>query len=149
MRKLLLTTGTLVAILAAGVAQAQDKLIVAIYKSGTQQYFIDQAAGFTAAAKELGYEARIINVDASVIVRIDVQSSSAAAAAASASSQFLLFQWQNRWYDRYWYGRIIIIIHVPHRFVWYRLSSEFSTATESSLLSFSTTATATAHGVTY
>ena len=63
MRKLLLTTGTLITILAAGMAQAQDKLIVAIYKSGTQQYFIDQAAGFTAAAKELGYEARIINVE--------------------------------------------------------------------------------------
>ena len=43
-------------------AMAEDNLIVAIYKSGTQQYFIDQAAGFTAAAEELGYEARIINV---------------------------------------------------------------------------------------
>lgn len=45
------------------VASAQEDLIVAIYKSGTQQYFIDQAAGFTAAAEELGYEARIINVE--------------------------------------------------------------------------------------
>lgn len=44
-------------------AMAQDKLIVAIYKSGTQQYFIDQANGFKAAAEELGYEARIINVE--------------------------------------------------------------------------------------
>ena len=50
---------------AAGPALAQDEgnLIVAIYKSGTQQYFIDQAAGFTAAAEELGYEARTINVE--------------------------------------------------------------------------------------
>ncbi len=51
--------------LASGTAAtAQDNgLIVAIYKSGTQQYFIDQAAGFVAAAEELGYEARTINVE--------------------------------------------------------------------------------------
>lgn len=48
-----------------GGATAQDgeRLIVAIYKSGTQQYFIDQAQGFTAAAEELGFEARTINVE--------------------------------------------------------------------------------------
>lgn len=50
------------ALLSTG-AMADDKLIVAIYKSGTQQYFIDQANGFKAAAEELGYEARIINVE--------------------------------------------------------------------------------------
>jgi L-arabinose transport system substrate-binding protein len=81
MRKLLLTTGTLVAILAAGVAQAQDKLIVAIYKSGTQQYFIDQAAGFTAAAKELGYEARIINVELDSNLAISAMSDAIASGA--------------------------------------------------------------------
>jgi L-arabinose transport system substrate-binding protein len=47
----------------AGAAVAQDKLIVNINKSGTQQYFIDQADGFTAAAKELGYDTNIINVE--------------------------------------------------------------------------------------
>ncbi len=49
--------------LAAIPAIAQEKVIVAIYKSGTQQYFIDQADGFRAAAEELGYTARIINVE--------------------------------------------------------------------------------------
>ena len=44
-------------------AQAEDKTIVAIYKSGTQQYFIDQAKGFTDAAKALGYGAKTINVE--------------------------------------------------------------------------------------
>ncbi len=44
-------------------AVAEDKLIVAIYKSGTQQYFIDQADGFKSAAEELGYQATIINVE--------------------------------------------------------------------------------------
>ena len=48
--------------LAGGAAMAQENgLLVAIYKSGTQQYFLDQAAGFTAAAEELGFEARTIN----------------------------------------------------------------------------------------
>jgi L-arabinose transport system substrate-binding protein len=49
--------------LSAGAALAQDNLIVAIYKSGTQQYFLDQAAGFVAAAEELGYTAQTINVE--------------------------------------------------------------------------------------
>ena len=81
MRKILLTTGALVAMLATGVAQAQDKLIVAIYKSGTQQYFIDQAEGFTAAAKELGYEARIINVELDSNLAISAMSDAIAAGA--------------------------------------------------------------------
>jgi L-arabinose transport system substrate-binding protein len=37
--------------------------IVAIYKSGTQQYFIDQAEGFQAAAEARGYDSRVINVE--------------------------------------------------------------------------------------
>ena len=81
MRKILLTTGALITILVAGVAQAQDKLIVAIYKSGTQQYFIDQAAGFSAAAKELGYEARIINVELDANLAISAMSDAIAAGA--------------------------------------------------------------------
>ncbi len=48
---------------ASGAAIAGDKDIVAIYKSGTQQYFIDQGDGFKAAAEELGYNAKIINVE--------------------------------------------------------------------------------------
>jgi len=44
-------------------AQAEDKQIVAIYKSGTQQYFIDQGNGFTKAAEALGYKAKVINVE--------------------------------------------------------------------------------------
>lgn len=47
----------------AGAATAQDKLIVNINKSGTQQYFIDQGTGFTKAAEALGYKASVINVD--------------------------------------------------------------------------------------
>lgn len=47
----------------AGAAVAQDKLIVGIYKSGTQQYFIDEATGFQRAAEELGYQSKIINVE--------------------------------------------------------------------------------------
>jgi L-arabinose transport system substrate-binding protein len=81
MRKILLTTGALVAMMAASVAQAQDKLIVAIYKSGTQQYFIDQATGFTAAAKELGYEARIINVELDSNLAISAMSDAIASGA--------------------------------------------------------------------
>lgn len=81
MRKTLLTTGVVMTLLAAGVAQAQDKLIVAIYKSGTQQYFIDQAAGFTAAAKELGYEARIINVELDANLAISAVSDAIASGA--------------------------------------------------------------------
>lgn len=50
-------------LMSSGAVLAADKEIVAIYKSGTQQYFIDQAEGFVAAAKELGYDAKIINVE--------------------------------------------------------------------------------------
>jgi len=46
-----------------GSAFAEDKEIVAIYKSGTQQYFIDQGEGFKAVAEQMGYNAKIINVE--------------------------------------------------------------------------------------
>lgn len=62
-------------------AMAEDNLIVAIYKSGTQQYFIDQAAGFTAAAEELGYEARIINVETDANLAVSAISDAIAAGA--------------------------------------------------------------------
>ena len=67
--------------LVAGAAFAQDKLIVAIYKSGTQQYFIDQAAGFTKAAEELGYKAQIINVETDANLAISAVSDAIAAGA--------------------------------------------------------------------
>lgn len=51
------------ATLVSNAAIGAEKEIVAIYKSGTQQYFIDQADGFRAAAEELGYSAKIINVE--------------------------------------------------------------------------------------
>lgn len=38
-------------------------LLVAIYKSGTQQYFLDQAEGFVARARELGFDAETFNVE--------------------------------------------------------------------------------------
>lgn len=62
-KKTLVATAIVLALMTSGAAYAEGKLIVAIYKSGTQQYFIDQTAGFTKAAKELGYDARIINVE--------------------------------------------------------------------------------------
>jgi L-arabinose transport system substrate-binding protein len=69
------------ATLAAGAAFAEDKLIVAIYKSGTQQYFIDQGAGFTKAAEELGYKAQIINVEMDANLAISAVSDAIAAGA--------------------------------------------------------------------
>lgn len=81
MRRMLLATGALAVMLAGAAAQAQDKLIVAIYKSGTQQYFIDQAAGFTQAANELGYEARIINVELDSNLAISAMSDAIASGA--------------------------------------------------------------------
>ena len=58
-----LVLGSFVAVGFAGAAVAQEKSIVAIYKSGTQQYFIDEAKGFTDAAKAAGYDAKTINVE--------------------------------------------------------------------------------------
>jgi L-arabinose transport system substrate-binding protein len=46
------------------LVHAQDRpLLVAIYKSGTQQYFIDQANGFKSKAAELGADAKTVNVE--------------------------------------------------------------------------------------
>lgn len=56
-------TTTAALIMSAGTVAANADEIVAIYKSGTQQYFIDQANGFVAAAEELGFTARTINVE--------------------------------------------------------------------------------------
>lgn len=69
------------AVMAAGAAMAEDKEIVAIYKSGTQQYFIDQGEGFTAAAEELGYTAKIINVELDANLAISAVSDAIAAGA--------------------------------------------------------------------
>lgn len=62
-------------------AMADENLIVAIYKSGTQQYFIDQGEGFKAAAEELGYQARIINVEMDANLAISAVSDAIAAGA--------------------------------------------------------------------
>ncbi len=51
------------ALAGSGMLAAKEKLVVAIYKSGTQQYFIDQGNGFTKAAESLGYKAKVINVE--------------------------------------------------------------------------------------
>lgn len=59
----MLVLGGFIAAGVTGAAMAQDKTIVAIYKSGTQQYFIDEAKGFTDAAKAAGYDAKTINVE--------------------------------------------------------------------------------------
>ena len=59
----ILGAAAVAALLAPTFAHAQDKLLVAIYKSGTQQYFIDQADGFKAKAKELGFDANTFNVE--------------------------------------------------------------------------------------
>ncbi|MCV6822985.1 MULTISPECIES: arabinose ABC transporter substrate-binding protein [Halocynthiibacter] len=67
--------------LLAGTAMADDKEIVAIYKSGTQQYFIDQGDGFKAAAEELGYTAKIINVELDANLAISAVSDAIASGA--------------------------------------------------------------------
>ena len=84
LKRTLALTSALVTALSVGMAAnaaAQDKLIVAIYKSGTQQYFIDQAAGFTKAAEELGYKAQIINVETDANLAISAVSDAIAAGA--------------------------------------------------------------------
>lgn len=65
----------------AGAATAQDKLIVNINKSGTQQYFIDQGNGFTKAAEELGYKASVINVELDANLAISATTDAIAAGA--------------------------------------------------------------------
>lgn len=61
-------------------ASAQE--IVAIYKSGTQQYFIDQAEGFQNAAKERGFDSRVINVELDSNLAINAVSDAIAGGAA-------------------------------------------------------------------
>jgi L-arabinose transport system substrate-binding protein len=69
-------------VFAASAATAQDKpLLVAIYKSGTQQYFIDQAKGFTDAATAAGFEARTINVELDANLAVSAVSDAIAAGA--------------------------------------------------------------------
>ena len=80
-------TATLVAVLAgvAGAAttvQAQERLLIAIYKSGTQQYFIDQSDGFIAEAEALGFEARTFNVELDANLAINTVNDAIAQGAA-------------------------------------------------------------------
>lgn len=72
----------LAALAASQASLAADKTLVAIYKSGTQQYFIDQGEGFTAAARELGYGANIINVELDSNLAISAVSDAIASGAA-------------------------------------------------------------------
>ncbi len=65
----------------AGAAMADGGLLVAIYKSGTQQYFLDQAQGFQDAAAELGFEARVINVELDANLAISAVADAIAAGA--------------------------------------------------------------------
>jgi L-arabinose transport system substrate-binding protein len=61
-----LATAACAGLMAAGptLAHAQQRpQLVAIYKSGTQQYFIDQANGFKSKAADLGADAKVVNVE--------------------------------------------------------------------------------------
>ncbi|NOZ31502.1 MAG: substrate-binding domain-containing protein [Alphaproteobacteria bacterium] len=80
-RSRLLTAVAVGALLVSGAALAGENEIVAIYKSGTQQYFIDQGEGFTAAAEELGYTAKIINVELDANLAISAVSDAIASGA--------------------------------------------------------------------
>ena len=68
--------------LVALAAPAGAQEIVAIYKSGTQQYFIDQAEGFQAAAEEAGYDSRVINVELDSNLAVSAVSDAIAGGAA-------------------------------------------------------------------
>lgn len=63
MKKAILGCAVAALVATGSIAVAEGKDLVAIYKSGTQQYFIDQAEGFVAAAEARGYTARVINVE--------------------------------------------------------------------------------------
>jgi len=67
--------------LSAGAALADGGLLVAIYKSGTQQYFLDQAQGFQDAAAALGFESQVINVELDANLAISAVSDAIAAGA--------------------------------------------------------------------
>ena len=73
--------GVSLALTLFSLVYAQENLIVAIYKSGTQQYFIDQAQGFQAAAEELGYDAQVINVELDANLAVSALSDAIAAGA--------------------------------------------------------------------
>jgi L-arabinose transport system substrate-binding protein len=77
----LLLGGFVVAGLSSAAIGA-DKTIVAIYKSGTQQYFIDEAKGFTDAAKAAGFDAKTINVELDANKAISAMTDSIAGGAA-------------------------------------------------------------------
>ncbi len=69
--------------LAGGAAGAPEEggLVVAIHKSGTQQYLIDRARGFTEAVEGLGFEARTINVELDSNLAVSAVSDAVAAGA--------------------------------------------------------------------
>lgn len=78
----ILTVASLVASTAApALAQEAGGLLVAIYKSGTQQYFIDQATGFAGAAEARGYAAQTINVELDSNLAVSAVSDAIAAGA--------------------------------------------------------------------
>lgn len=56
-------------------------LIYVIYKLGTQQYFIDQAAGASEKAKELGADIKVVNVEADANQAVSAVNSAIAAGA--------------------------------------------------------------------
>ena len=67
---------------AATTVQAQERLLIAIYKSGTQQYFIDQSDGFIAGAEALGFDARTFNVELDANLAINTVNDAIAQGAA-------------------------------------------------------------------
>lgn len=82
-KKTLLLATAIAGVVGVGVAaQAQDQLLIAIYKSGTQQYFIDQSDGFIAAAEELGFEANTFNVELDANLAINTVNDAIAQGAA-------------------------------------------------------------------
>ena len=80
-KKTLLVATAMAGVVGIGAA-AQDQLLIAIYKSGTQQYFIDQSDGFIAAAEELGFEANTFNVELDANLAINTVNDAIAQGAA-------------------------------------------------------------------
>jgi L-arabinose transport system substrate-binding protein len=81
LRATALVAGVLTGLAGAVWAQESNGLLVAIYKSGTQQYFLDQARGFTEAAEELGFQAQTINVELDSNLAVSAVSDAIAAGA--------------------------------------------------------------------
>jgi len=82
-KKTLLLATAIAGVVGVGVAaQAQDQLLIAIYKSGTQQYFIDQSDGFIAEAEALGFEASTFNVELDANLAINTVNDAIAQGAA-------------------------------------------------------------------